>query len=103
MQPDCNIPCGESFARHALIAQNYFMEKFGVTAKTGYNVDSFGHQGMMPQILQLSGMENYVFMRPGPHEKGRPGILSGNQMTVPGYMLFGCRFPTAHSAGWRIT
>ena len=72
VQPDCNIPCGESFARHALIAQNYFMEKFGVTAKTGYNVDSFGHQGMMPQILQLSGMENYVFMRPGPHEKGLP-------------------------------
>ena len=72
VQPDCNIPCGESFARHALISQNYFKEKFGVTAKTGYNVDSFGHQGMMPQILQLSGMENYVFMRPSPQEKGLP-------------------------------
>ena len=47
VQPDCNIPCGESFARHALISQNYFKEKFGVTAKTGYNVDSFGHQGIL--------------------------------------------------------
>jgi alpha-mannosidase len=28
IQPDCNIPSGESFARHALIAQNYFIEKF---------------------------------------------------------------------------
>lgn len=73
IQPDCNIPSGESFARHALISQNYFKEKFGITVKTGYNVDSFGHQGMLPQILNLSGMENYVFMRPGPQEKGLPG------------------------------
>ena len=87
-----------------MIAQNYFMEKFGVTAKTGYNVDSFGHQGMMPQILQLSGMENYVFMRPGPHEKGLPArnfIWESDDGSR--YMLFGCRFPTAHSADWRIT
>ncbi|MBS6194140.1 MAG: alpha-mannosidase [Clostridiales bacterium] len=72
VQPDCNIPSGESFARHGLISQNYFKKKFGVIAKTGYNVDSFGHNGMMPQILKLSGMDNYVFMRPGPHEKGLP-------------------------------
>lgn len=68
IQPDCNIPSGESFARHALFSQRYFREKFGVTAKTGYNVDSFGHNAALPQILRLSGMENYVFMRPMPHE-----------------------------------
>ena len=69
IQPDCNIPCGESFARHALISQRYFKDRFGITAKTGYCVDSFGHNGNLPKILQNSGMENYVFMRPGPHEK----------------------------------
>ena len=52
VQPDCNMPSGESFARHALISQRYFKEKFGVTAKTGYNVDSFGHNGNLPQILK---------------------------------------------------
>lgn len=72
VQPDCNIPSGESFARHALLSQNYFQEKFGVTAKTGYCVDSFGHNGMLPQILKKSGMDRYVFMRPGPHEKELP-------------------------------
>ncbi|MGI5959882.1 MAG: alpha-mannosidase [Massiliimalia sp.] len=73
IQPDCNLPGGESFARHALLAQNYFKEKFGVIATVGYNVDSFGHNGMIPQLLNLSGMKYYVFMRPGPHEKGLPG------------------------------
>lgn len=68
LQPDCNIPDGESLARQTLIAQRYFEEKFGVTAKTGYNVDSFGHSASLPQILKKSGMDNYVFMRPGENE-----------------------------------
>ena len=70
IQPDCNIPGGESFVRQGLYGQRYFQEKFGVMARTGYNVDSFGHHAMLPQILRLSGLEHYVFMRPGPHEKG---------------------------------
>lgn len=73
IQPDCNIPSGESFVRHGLYSQRYFMEKFGLISKVGYNVDSFGHNGMLPQILKKSGMDSYVFMRPGPHEKELPG------------------------------
>lgn len=69
LQPDCNIPAGESFARHALISKRYFKEKFGVEVKTGYNVDSFGHNASLPKILKGSGMENYVFMRPDMNEK----------------------------------
>jgi len=75
LQPDCNIPSGESFARHALISQRYFKEKFGITVRTGYNVDSFGHNWNIPQILKNSGMENYVFMRPQGHEKELPSRL----------------------------
>jgi alpha-mannosidase len=75
IQPDCNIPAGESFVRHSLYSQRYFLDKFGVTAKVGYNVDSFGHNGMLPQILKKSGMDSYVFMRPGNHEKDLPGNL----------------------------
>ena len=68
LQPDCNAPQGESFARHTLISQRYFREKFGVTATVGYNVDSFGHTAMLPQILTLGGMKKYVFMRPSERE-----------------------------------
>ena len=57
LQPDCNIPSGESLARHSLISQRYFKEKFGITAKTGYNVDSFGHNASIPMILRQSGMK----------------------------------------------
>lgn len=69
VQADCNIPGGEGFVRQALYGVRYFKEKFGVDIRVGYNVDSFGHNGMIPQILKKTGMDYYVFMRPGPHEK----------------------------------
>ncbi len=69
IQPDCNIPSGESFVRHGLYSQRYFYEKFGVISKVGYNVDSFGHNAMLPQILKKSGMDYYVFGRPDHNEK----------------------------------
>ncbi len=75
VEPDCNIPAGESFVRPGLYAQRYFKEKFGVIARTGFNVDSFGHAGTLPQILKKSGIDYYTFLRPMPHEKGLPARL----------------------------
>lgn len=75
VQPDCNLPSGEAFARQSLYSQRYFKETFGKTAKVGYNVDSFGHNCMLPQILKKSGMDSYIFMRPGPHEKELPSDI----------------------------
>ena len=68
VQPDCNMPSAESYARQALYSQIYYYEKFGVTCKTGYNVDSFGHNAMMPQLLTQGGMKCYVMMRPDKNE-----------------------------------
>jgi alpha-mannosidase len=75
VEPDCNLPGGESFVRQALISQRYFHEKFGRIATVGYNVDPFGHNGMLPQLLRRSGMDSYVFMRPGPHEYRLPSPI----------------------------
>ncbi len=69
VQPDCNIPSGEAFCRHLLYSQKFFKENFGFTVKTGYNVDSFGHNGMLPQILKKSGVDNYIYQRPDNREE----------------------------------
>lgn len=91
LQPDCNIPCGESFARHGLISQRYFKEKFDKIAKVGYNVDSFGHNASLPQILKQSKMDAYVFMRPMPEEQGRDETLflweSADGTQIPTYRI----------------
>jgi alpha-mannosidase len=72
VQPDCNLPGGESFVRQGLYGQRYFQRHFGVTAEVGYNPDSFGHAATLPMILRGQGLHAYTFMRPGPHEKGLP-------------------------------
>ncbi len=64
VQPDCNMISAESFARHFLYSQKYVKERFGITVKTGYNVDSFGHTASLPKLLNEGGIENYVYMRP---------------------------------------
>ncbi len=73
IEPDCNLPGGESFVRQALYAQRYLRARFGVTATVGCNVDPFGHNASLPQLLRKSGMDAYIFMRPGPHEMTLPG------------------------------
>jgi len=68
VEPDCNLPSGESFVRQGLYGQRYFQSRFGRIARVGYCPDSFGHNAVLPQLLKRSGLDFYVFMRPGPHE-----------------------------------
>jgi alpha-mannosidase len=75
VQPDCNLQTAESFAKQFEHGNGYYREKFGLTSKVGYNVDSFGHVAYLPRFLRESGLEHYVFMRPGHHEKKMPGDL----------------------------
>ncbi|HEX4811404.1 MAG TPA: glycoside hydrolase family 38 C-terminal domain-containing protein [Nonomuraea sp.] len=75
VEPDCNMPSGESFVRQGLYGQRYLKDRFGRTATVGMNVDPFGHNAMLPQILRGQGMDSYCFLRPGPHESDLPGTL----------------------------
>jgi alpha-mannosidase len=69
IEPDCNIPGGESFVRQALYGQRWLKERLGITATVGANLDSFGHNASIPQILAKSGCDSYVFLRPQQREK----------------------------------
>jgi alpha-mannosidase len=98
LQPDCNAPAGESFVRQALYAQRYFLEKVGLTARVGYNVDSFGHNGNLPQLLKKAGLDFYVFMRPMPHEKNLPAVLF-NWEGINGSQVLAHRLMTSYITG----
>jgi alpha-mannosidase len=68
VEPDANMPDGEALARQLLYGKRYFLDKFGVDVKVGWNPDTFGHNWQLPQILRRAGLESYVFGRcaPGP-------------------------------------
>lgn len=64
IQPDTYSLSGESCIRQGLYGQRYLMENFGKYAETVFNIDSFGHSPMLPQILKKSGIKYYCFVRP---------------------------------------
>lgn len=68
VEPDLNMPDGESLIRQFLYGKNYFRDKFGVDVTVGWNPDSFGHNWQLPQILAKSGLKYYVFERCAPEK-----------------------------------
>ncbi len=98
IEPDCNMPSGESFARQSLLGQRYFLSRFGKMAVTGYNIDSFGHNGNLPQILLKSGLRNYLFQRPGQHEKRMDRALFRWE-GIDGSRVLAFRIPTGYGTG----
>jgi alpha-mannosidase len=75
VEPDMNIPSGEAMVRQGLYGQLTFQRLLGQRATVATNPDSFGHTSTLPQIIKLQGMEDYIFMRPGPREKTIPADL----------------------------
>lgn len=72
LQPDCNMPSGESFVRQIREGQRYFREKFGVCPTTAINFDPFGHSVGLVQIIKKCGQDSYMFMRPYSSEMTLP-------------------------------
>lgn len=69
LQPDCNLPFGESIIRQALVGKEYFLKHFQQYPKTAINVDPFGHSVGLVQILKKCGFDNYLYCRPLKHEQ----------------------------------
>ncbi|MDI9498787.1 MAG: glycoside hydrolase family 38 C-terminal domain-containing protein [Bacillota bacterium] len=66
LQPDCNMPSGESMVRNILLGLGFFREHFGVRPRTACNFDAFGHSLGLIQILEQAGFDAYLSYRPGP-------------------------------------
>ena len=60
VEPDLNMPAGESLVRQLLQGKRYFQQKFGVDVKIGWNPDSFGYSWQLPQIYKRSGIDYFV-------------------------------------------
>ena len=60
IEPDTNLPSGESLVRQLLYGQQYFKKKMGNIAKVAWLTDTFGFTWQLPQILTQGGIEYFV-------------------------------------------
>ncbi|HEY3290900.1 MAG TPA: hypothetical protein VGK87_12285, partial [Anaerolineae bacterium] len=72
VEPDCNIPSGESLVRQFLFGQRFFQKEFGRTCNEFWNPDVFGYSGALPQIMRGAGITHFLTQK-----------LSWNQINKP--------------------
>jgi alpha-mannosidase len=60
VEPDLNMPDGESLVRQLLVGQRWFKQAYDVEARIGWNPDSFGYTWQLPQIYKKSGIDYFV-------------------------------------------
>jgi alpha-mannosidase len=78
VEPDLNLPSGESLVRQILVGKRYFQKTFGVDVKIGWNPDSFGYNWQLPQIYKKSGMDYFVTQK----------LLWAHEFTTFPYKMF---------------
>ncbi|MGP8251918.1 MAG: alpha-mannosidase [Terracidiphilus sp.] len=60
LEPDLNMPDGESLVRQLLVGKRWYKQAYGVDVKVGWNPDSFGYTWQLPQIYKKSGVDYFV-------------------------------------------
>ena len=77
VEPDCNLPWGESLCRQLLYGQAYFQRTFGAPSTIFWNPDVFGYDGQLPQLMREAGMSRFLTQK-----------LSWNRFTAPPHHSF---------------
>jgi alpha-mannosidase len=60
VEPDLNMPDGESLVRQLLVGKRWYQQTYGVDVRIGWNPDSFGYTWQLPQIYKKSGVDYFV-------------------------------------------
>jgi len=77
VEPDCNLPAGESLVRQFLHGQRFFERELGRRAEVFWNPDVFGYNGQLPQLMRGAGISGFLTQK-----------LSWNRYTAPEHHTF---------------
>ena len=87
IEPDCNLPSGESLVRQFLHGQRFFEREFGRRCNEFWNPDVFGYNGQLPQIMRGAGIGRFLTQKlswnrfnPPPHHTFTWQGIDGSQV-----------------------
>ena len=63
VEPDTNMPSGESLARQLLYGQRFFEREFGARHTVCWLPDCFGFSGALPQLLTQAGIDSFFTIK----------------------------------------
>lgn len=60
IEPDTNVPNGESLIRQILFGKRFMKQEFGQETNVVFLPDVFGYNWALPQIIRRSGIDNFI-------------------------------------------
>ncbi|WP_259457918.1 alpha-mannosidase [Salipaludibacillus neizhouensis] len=60
VEPDCNVPSGESLVRQILYGKAFFQKEFNKSNEILWLPDVFGYSAALPQIMKKSGIKYFM-------------------------------------------
>ncbi len=63
VEPDTNMPTGESLVRQLLYGQRYFERTFGAASTVCWLPDCFGFSPALPQLLRQAGVDSFFTIK----------------------------------------
>lgn len=92
IEPDTNLPSGESLIRQAIVGRRFWQRELGVSderLRLCWLPDTFGYSGALPQILRGTGMEWFQTIKltwnevnDFPHRTFRWAGIDGSEVLV---------------------
>ncbi|MDX6476698.1 MAG: alpha-mannosidase, partial [Gaiellaceae bacterium] len=94
VEPDCNIPSGESLLRQFSHGQRFFEDEFGIRCREFWSPDAFGYCSQLPQLLRLAGMTRFLTQKLSWNRFNRPDSHTFVWQGIDGSEVLG-HFPPA--------
>ena len=92
IEPDTNLPSGESLIRQALVGRRFLQQEFGLAdeqLRLCWLPDTFGYNGNLPQLLRGTGMDWFQTIKLAwnktnvfPHRTFRWAGIDGSEVLV---------------------
>ncbi|MHB8457945.1 MAG: alpha-mannosidase, partial [Acidimicrobiales bacterium] len=60
VEPDTNLPSGESLCRQLVFGKRYFLDRYGIETIDCWLPDAFGYSGNLPQILRAANVRRFL-------------------------------------------
>jgi alpha-mannosidase len=94
VEPDCNLPSGESLVRQILHGKRYFMKEFGYETHEVWLPDVFGYPASLPQLIALSGGTSFLTQKLSWNDTNKPAHHTFFWEGIDGTRIF-THFPPA--------
>jgi alpha-mannosidase len=101
VEPDCNLPSGESLVRQMLYGRQYWRDELGVDVSELWLPDVFGYPANLPQLIEQAGLSAFVTQKLSWNDTNRFPYQSFLWEGIDGTRVF-THFPPADTYGAQV-